>query len=88
MIKLILAWTPNKESPIHDHADSHCIMKVLKGSLRETRFDWPDDVGKSPLKMKETTTFHENDVTYMSDKLGLHRISNDENEVAVSLHCE
>lgn len=25
---LILVWTPGQASPIHDHADSHCLMKV------------------------------------------------------------
>lgn len=25
---LLLVWTPGKRSPVHDHADSHCLMKV------------------------------------------------------------
>lgn len=25
---LLLVWTPGKKSPIHDHADAHCLMKV------------------------------------------------------------
>ncbi|KAN0089039.1 RmlC-like cupin domain containing protein [Hyaloscypha variabilis] len=25
---LLLVWTPGKASPIHDHADAHCLMKV------------------------------------------------------------
>lgn len=59
-------------------------MKVLKGSLKETRFDFPKEAG--PTAIKETV-FQENQVTYMSDDLGLHRISNpDPEHVAVSLH--
>lgn len=27
---LILVWTPGKGSPVHDHADAHCIMKVSR----------------------------------------------------------
>ena len=61
-------------------------MKVLQGCLRETLFDWPEKGQESPLKVKKATVFHKDDVTYMSDKLGLHRISNDGNEIAVSLH--
>ena len=38
---LILVWSPKKSSPIHDHANAHCIMKILKGSLVETRYAWP-----------------------------------------------
>ena len=25
---LILVWTPGRKSPVHDHADAHCLMKV------------------------------------------------------------
>ncbi|KAI9811386.1 MAG: Cysteine dioxygenase [Thelocarpon impressellum] len=89
---LILVWTPGKGSPVHDHADAHCLMKVLKGSLRETIYDWPDRNAtimgnKSPLVVSRETIYNENQVTYMSDDLGLHRISNlDSDDVAVSLH--
>lgn len=62
-------------------------MKILKGRLLETRYAFPEGK-KAPLAIKETC-FEENQVTYMADQLGLHRISNpDERNVAVSLHCE
>ncbi|PWY72403.1 cysteine dioxygenase type I [Aspergillus heteromorphus CBS 117.55] len=119
---LILVWTPGKRSPIHDHANAHCVMKarsypiytshskkpqvhtdrdpqtkpqniqILKGSLQETLYSWPDKDKlshghPSPPQVKRQTVYTENQVTYMSDKLGLHRISNpDPNEYAVSLH--
>jgi cysteine dioxygenase len=25
---LLLVWTPGKASPVHDHAEAHCLMKV------------------------------------------------------------
>jgi len=25
---MVLVWSPGKSSPIHDHADAHCVMKV------------------------------------------------------------
>ncbi|KAF5864186.1 hypothetical protein ETB97_008392 [Aspergillus alliaceus] len=89
---LILVWSPGKGSAIHDHAKAHCVMKVLKGSLRETRYSWPNqhklELGQaSPLQIKQETTYTKNQVTYMSDELGLHKISNtDPDNVAVSLH--
>ncbi|KAI9770111.1 MAG: Cysteine dioxygenase [Geoglossum simile] len=89
---LILVWTPGRGSPIHDHADAHCLMKVLKGSLKETLYLWPDrnvtNSGlPSPLVTKKETIYCVNQVTYMSDDLGLHKISNpDPHNVAVSLH--
>jgi len=69
-------------------------MKVLKGRLKETLYDWPDKVElnkglDSPPKIKQEKVYTEDQVTYMSDKLGLHKVSNpDPTEVAVSLHCK
>ncbi|KAF8418212.1 RmlC-like cupin domain-containing protein [Tirmania nivea] len=93
---LILVWSPGKGSLIHDHANAHCIMKILKGSLVEDLYDWPNpEVVTSPhdatptptMTLRKTTVLSENDVAYMSDKIGLHRISNpDPDQVAVSLH--
>ncbi|KAI4665391.1 uncharacterized protein J4E78_002851 [Alternaria triticimaculans] len=73
--QLILVWGPGKKSPIHDHANAHCIMKVLKGSLTETRFATPtedDAQNQRPMTKTQETTFAENDVTYMADTLGVH----------------
>lgn len=82
----MLVWSPGKGSPIHDHANSHCIAKVLKGSLKETRFDFPSHEHEK-LNIIRETMFEEGMVTYMSDDLGLHKISNpDPQNVAVSLH--
>ncbi|KAH8422705.1 putative cysteine dioxygenase Cdo1 [Aspergillus melleus] len=89
---LILVWSPGKGSLIHDHADAHCVMKILKGSVQETLYSWPDQNKikhgeTSPPQIKKVTTYNENEVTYMSDKLGLHKISNpDPHNFAVSLH--
>lgn len=61
-------------------------MKVLKGSLKETRFDFPNHEHEQPEVIRETL-YGEGMVTYMSDDLGLHKISNpDPENVAVSLH--
>lgn len=39
---MILCWGEGHGSSIHDHAASHCFMKMLKGELVETRFSWPE----------------------------------------------
>lgn len=113
--QLILVWTPGKGSPIHDHANAHCVMKILKGSLKETIYGWPCQNAENPthcatastscypstehtcsrrgaegpseLQIKRETTYTREGVTYMSDRLGLHRICNpSDSELAVSLH--
>ncbi|XP_047523733.1 cysteine dioxygenase 1 isoform X1 [Pieris napi] len=47
---MILCWGPGHASAIHDHADSHCFMKLLSGSLEEVRYDWPDNVQPEVIK--------------------------------------
>ncbi|GAB1732273.1 hypothetical protein NU195Hw_g93t1 [Hortaea werneckii] len=44
---LILVWTPGKGSPIHDHANAHCVMRILKGRLTETLYTWPCQSGEN-----------------------------------------
>ena len=59
----------------------------MKGSLRETLYETPPQSGPAALKSTGDRTYHENQVTYISDKIGLHKISNaSETELAVSLH--
>ncbi|KAI9305474.1 cysteine dioxygenase type I family protein [Cunninghamella echinulata] len=109
---MILAWSEERYSPIHDHAGSHCIMKILDGNLQETLYDYPNkliedhsntdiditanntvknhiemDPSKNLLHVSKNTVLHKNQVAYVHDKIGLHRIANpSKNKGAVSLH--
>ncbi|KAM3418537.1 Cysteine dioxygenase [Cercospora zeina] len=119
---LILVWTPGKASPVHDHADAHCVMKVLKGTLEETLYGFPCQANSSPslaevksaqaaalngntehicsatcprasstnkLPVMRRTRYTADQVTYMSDRLGLHSVGNpstDPEDFAISLH--
>ena len=73
---------------IHDHADAHCLMRVLSGTLRESRYSTPTaTTPPSPPHIIRETTYTAGQVTYMSDSLGVHKISNpDPERPAVSLH--
>ncbi|KAI8605379.1 cysteine dioxygenase [Dissophora ornata] len=83
---MILAWPENVGSAIHDHSGAHCIMKILDGELKETLYDWPEkvinesdhpDSGRvSPMNVKKETILGRDACAYMSDQLGLHRVSN------------
>ncbi|KAK4938739.1 hypothetical protein LTR10_020842 [Elasticomyces elasticus] len=94
---LVIVWNPGKGSPIHDHAMAHCVMKILKGSLKETLYAMPPEFttesavetqrSSTPPQPIRETTYIENQVTYVSDKIGLHKVFNpSSSEVAVSLH--
>ncbi|XP_018322440.1 cysteine dioxygenase type 1 [Agrilus planipennis] len=83
---MVLCWGEGHGAGIHDHADSHCFMKTLHGSLQEVRYSWPEEVGKE-LNEISRNNLSLNDVCYINDSLGLHRVENPSNvETAVSLH--
>lgn len=102
---MILCWAPGTQSAIHDHNNSHCLLKVLDGTVEESLYDWPTscdsamslspdgdgDVCNSEQKsigihLKKTCPYTSNQVTYMHDKIGLHRIANPSTKGAVTLH--
>ncbi|KAK9474750.1 RmlC-like cupin domain-containing protein [Dipodascopsis tothii] len=84
---LILVWNPRKGSLVHDHADAHCVMKILQGTLVEQVYHWPEGDRPQPLQTERVSELRENDVAYINDRLGLHRMYNPDPSVpAVSLH--
>eukprot|EP01135_Chromosphaera_perkinsii_P004789 Nk52_evm20s296 gene=Nk52_evmTU20s296 len=92
---MILAWNCGQASSIHDHAGSHCCMKVLDGSVDETLYCCPEkDViaeeeegGIAPMVVKGNRGLYKNQVAYIHDRIGLHRVSNpDHARPAFTLH--
>ncbi|CAK7202962.1 hypothetical protein SEUCBS139899_005689 [Sporothrix eucalyptigena] len=86
---LVLVWSPGKGSQIHDHGNAHCLMKILRGDLTETRYAFPEETTDGtphPMTITSEKTYHENAVAYMADELGVHKISNKGSDFAVSLH--
>ncbi|CAN8102352.1 unnamed protein product [Discula destructiva] len=83
---LVLVWTPGMGSPIHDHGNAHCIMKILHGSLTESRYAFPQGDKEQPMELTRQATYTENKVAYMSDDLGLHKMENKGDDFAISLH--
>lgn len=84
---MILCWGEGHGSSIHDHTDSHCFMKLLQGQLKETLFEWPDAKNHGDMVQKSQRTLQENQVAYINDSIGLHRVENfSHTECAASLH--
>lgn len=65
-------------------------MRILKGKLKETRYNMPnEDAPPAPPQIRGVKEYPAGKVAYMSDDLGVHKISNpDAENVAVSLHRE
>ncbi|KXN67007.1 cysteine dioxygenase [Conidiobolus coronatus NRRL 28638] len=87
---ILLVWGQNQSSSIHNHAGSHCIMKVLDGEVVESLYDCPskDEHPKdSEMNLTRELVFGPNQVTYIHDKIGLHKVSNpSSSRPAFSLH--
>lgn len=86
---MILCWNESQGSCIHSHSDSHCFLKVLNGQVQEEIFDWPDESSDTELEMNmlKQMVFEKNQVTYINDTIGLHRMENPSHcAKAVTLH--
>ncbi|TNN10305.1 Cysteine dioxygenase [Schistosoma japonicum] len=94
----LLCWSEDQGTRIHDHSGAHCFVKLIKGCIEETIFEWPkyftDEKSNYsinqidlPLTVKSVSEMRPGDVTYMHDKIGIHRLHNPSTtETAITLH--
>lgn len=75
----IITWNTKQKANIHDHSDNGCWLKVLKGQLIEKIYD-------SNLKLLKKNILRENEISFMKNDIGYHSITNEENNISVSLH--
>jgi cysteine dioxygenase len=62
------------DSPVHDHANSHCFMKALKGSLLESVYETKNaDDGLFELQVKSQSLLLPDQSAYISGSLALTR---------------
>ena len=50
---LVLCWKSGQRSPIHDHAQSVCAFKVLKGVCSEVAYDLQPDGSVRPARTRD-----------------------------------
>ena len=75
---LLLCWNPSQGSSFHSHPSKGCLVKILEGRLEdELRVEENDS---------QFSSYQVNDIMYISDDMGKHRVFNDQQEIAVSLH--
>lgn len=66
---MILCWGESHGSAIHDHADSHCFMKMLQGELIETKYAWPEDATITYDPNAQIGQHEDKDYGYNGDEL-------------------
>lgn len=69
---LVLCWRPGQRTPIHDHNGSHGGVKVYRGTMWETIFNYDSVMG---LKYKSAREYSPGSVTG-SDVPDIHQLGN------------
>lgn len=85
---ILICWDKNQKSPIHNHPENGCILKVLQGELTEDIYI-KSDTGKYVYNSTKVNV--NGNVSYMCGNDIIHRISNtnsnmDEDFKTISLH--
>ena len=80
---ILICWCEGHVTPIHDHDGEECWVKVINGEFKETIYKEDE---KGELNILKTSISEPNEVTYMKDFMGFHRLENVSNKRSMSLH--
>ena len=80
---LLIGWNDHQESPIHDHPDSGCLLRVMEGKVVE-QLHSPTDL-ETPTREVVRSSI-ESPISYLSGDDLVHRISNPTDDPAYTLH--
>jgi hypothetical protein len=76
-------WPSNHYSPIHSHADSNAVIRVLHGSINVTLF--PFLGATEPFGNAD---FEKDDITWLSQELNqIHQLRNNTGDVCITIQC-
>ncbi len=77
----IICWNIEQASGVHDHPNNGCLLRVMRGILREDVYTKTND----HVKRIKTNQMGTDDISYKIGRSGLHNIIN-EGQQAASLH--
>lgn len=80
---ILICWCEGHKTTIHDHGGEECWVKVIEGEFEETIYK-KDENGD--LKLFKTSVSKVNQITYMKDFMGFHRLENISKKKSISLH--
>tara|TARA_B100000902_G_C27096009_1_gene806308 strand:+ start:367 stop:744 length:378 start_codon:yes stop_codon:yes gene_type:complete len=60
-------WNKMNPLPIHDHAEGGCVMMLLKGKLKEKRYD-------KNIKLIKENTYYSPKISFINNDIGYHSI--------------
>ena len=74
----LIIWDYNSKTPIHDHADNGCWLKVLDGKIHEKKYS-------DTLNLLHDNVYENGDISYMNNNVGFHSIINSD-KISYTLH--
>lgn len=77
---VIITWCKNQGCAIHNHPENGCTVKILQNSITEELYE------TETLKLQKSSTYTTDDIMYIDDTLGYHRMCNKCDKPCVSLH--
>lgn len=80
---ILLCWCEGHRTAIHDHGGEECWVKIIEGEFKETIYK-QDKNGH--LNLVKTAISKANEISYMKDFMGFHRLENIANKRSMSLH--
>jgi len=76
-------WPSNHYSPIHSHADSNAVIRVLHGSINVKLFPFLGESGAFA-----EADFEKDDITWLSPELNqIHQLRNNRDDVCITIQC-
>ena len=75
---VLIKWDKDSETNIHSHPENGCLLKPISGKIKEIRYLNNQKEEKTDLKI--------NEVYYMHDKIGKHKIIANESSYSIHLY--
>lgn len=83
---MLLCWNAASWSPIHDHAGTECVFRVIQGEIQEKLYEYPEEDAEE-LKYLETISVKAGETTWINDDTAIHAVGNPTSDLGVTLHC-
>ena len=80
---ILLCWEQDQETAVHGHDGEDCWVYLLEGEMDEVFFSLDDN---NYLREIGSQKVQPNQLTFMNDKIGFHKLKNSNKGRSVSLH--
>ncbi len=79
-------WPSTHYSPVHSHADSNAVIRVLHGSINVKLFPFLGE--GTDIQAFAEADFEKDDITWLSPELNqIHQLRNNTDEVCITIQC-